>query len=102
MADGAVGQSVRLDTAVQSYTAVAVSGTTTLTVPAGATKCVISVEDADVRYTDDGSTTPVEATDNTRRGLPVAAGRFLVSDAPTRLKIIARSGSPFLVIEWRV
>lgn len=97
-----IGSTVRLDTRVVAYTAQAVSGTTTISATGsnGGTKCVISVEDADIRFTDDGSTTPVEATDNTRRGRPVSVGSEIATDAPGRLKIIARSGSPFLSIEW--
>jgi len=61
----------------------------TLTVPTGATFCLVSVEGADARWTDDG-TTPTTTT-----GMPIYAGTTIqFSGSLNALQFIAQAAGP--------
>ena len=70
----------------------------TLTVPSGATHALITVEDADVRFTEDGSTPTTGAAGN---GLVLAAGFIGELALPNALKFIAVTATAELNVTYR-
>ena len=72
-----------------------VAGATGLTAPSGATIAQICVENANVRYRDDG-TAPTASS-----GMPVAAGACFAYSGPLSVvQFIAQSGSPILDVSY--
>ena len=80
------------------------SGITTLTVPSGATHVLLTVEDNDVRFTEDNSSPSTGAEGN---GLLLQAGFIgelalpLVGGSPQALKFIAVSATANLNVSYR-
>ena len=72
-----------------------VASATGLTTPSGATIAQICVENANVRYRDDG-TAPTASS-----GMPVAAGACFAYSGPLSVvQFIAQSGSPILDVSY--
>jgi hypothetical protein len=75
--------------------ALAISGATSLTVPAGAAIAEICVETAGVRYRDDG-TAPTSST-----GMPVSSGTCFQYGGPlNKIQFIQQSGSPTINVSY--
>lgn len=75
--------------------ALAVSGATLLTVPAGSEIAEICVETAGVRYRDDG------VAPTSSNGIPVASGSCFQYGGPlNKIQFIAQSGSPTLDVSY--
>lgn len=70
----------------------------TLTVPSGATHALITVEDADVRFTEDGSTPTTGAAGS---GLVLAAGFIGELALPVALKFVAVTATAELNVSYR-
>lgn len=70
----------------------------TLTVPSGATHALLTVEDADVRFTEDSSSPSTGATGN---GLVLPAGFIGELALPNALKFIGVSGTAELNVTYR-
>jgi hypothetical protein len=70
----------------------------TLTVPAGATHALVTVEDADVRFTEDGSSPTTGAAGS---GLVLTAGFIGELALPAPLKFIAVSAQAELNVTYR-
>ena len=70
----------------------------TLTVPGGATHALLTVEDADVRFTEDGSSPTTGATGS---GLVLVAGFIGELALPAALKFIAITATAELNVTYR-
>jgi hypothetical protein len=77
---------------------VTTSSVVTLTVPSGATHALITVEDADVRFTEDGGTPTTGAAGN---GLLLQAGFIGELALPQALKFIAVTATAELNVSYR-
>jgi hypothetical protein len=104
---GSAVQSQKVDTGPWLPTAVSggqysldvTTGTVvTLTVPATATHCLLTVEDADVRFTEDSTTPSTGATGN---GLLLPAGFIGELALPNALKFIGVTATAELNVTYR-
>lgn len=77
---------------------VTTSSVVTLTVPSGATHALLTVEDNDVRFTEDSSSPTTGATGN---GLLLPAGFIGEMALPNALKFIAVSATAELNVTYR-
>jgi hypothetical protein len=77
---------------------VTTSSVVTLTVPSGATHALLTVEDADVRFTEDGSSPTTGAAGS---GLLLQAGFIGEMALPQALKFIAVSATAELNVTYR-
>jgi len=105
--DTGVGHAQRVDVGPWAPTVVAgaqysldvgTGAVVTLTVPAGATHALVTVEDADVRFTEDGSSPTTGAAGS---GLVLTAGFIGELALPAPLKFIAVSAQAELNVTYR-